>query len=195
MKPWAWRILLSLLLLTLVVAGCEVTRAGYATAAYRVERSAGAFEIRDYPALTLVQTPMTPGGDGEGFRRLFHFIQGDNQKQQKIAMTTPVFMAAVGTNQTMAFVLPDGIATNQAPVPSNPQVTVTAFPPGRYAVMRFSGNRSAAREAASLTQLQSWLQAAGYAQLGRPVYGYFDPPWIPGWWRRNEVMILIAQPQ
>ena len=58
-------------------------------------RSAGKFELRDYPALTVVETTMAQhrhGADGS-FNRLFTFITGRNEAKQKIAMTTPVFMS------------------------------------------------------------------------------------------------------
>ena len=32
-------------------------------------------------------------------------------------------------------------------------------------------------------------EAEGLKELSPPVYGYFDPPWIPGFLRRNEVML------
>ena len=44
-----------------VVAGCKATRAGYETAPYKVVRRDGKFELRDYPSLTVVETPMGGG--------------------------------------------------------------------------------------------------------------------------------------
>ena len=57
----------------LAVAGCKATRACYASAPYKVVRSGGKFEVRDYPALTVVETPMASGGSGadSSFDRLF----------------------------------------------------------------------------------------------------------------------------
>ena len=90
----------------LVTAGCKTSRGGYATAPYKSVRSTGSFEVRDYPALTVVETPLSgPGGDA-GFGRLFRFITGRNEGGQKIAMTTPVFMSGSDSNKTMAFVMP-----------------------------------------------------------------------------------------
>ena len=74
-------------------------------ARYRVVSSDGAFEVRDYADLTLVTTAMrfdAQGNDGS-FSRLFRYISGDNRQQQKVAMTTPVFMergSATLINQT-----------------------------------------------------------------------------------------------
>ena len=62
----------------LIFVGCQATRSGYESAPYQVVRTDGKFELRDYPALTVVETPMARGGneaDGS-FMRLFRFITG-----------------------------------------------------------------------------------------------------------------------
>jgi len=113
---------ISLLILVVVIglalAGCQHTRAGYESAPYKVVRSDGKFELRDYPALTVVETPMAAdsrdGGDGS-FMRLFRFITGGNEARQKIAMTTPVFMSGSESNATMAFVIPAKMKTAEVP--------------------------------------------------------------------------------
>jgi hypothetical protein len=77
----------------LIFVGCQATRAGYESAPCQVVRTDGKLELRDYPTLTLVETPMARGGneaDGS-FNRLFRFITGGNETKQKIAMTTPVY--------------------------------------------------------------------------------------------------------
>ena len=79
-------------MVVVVVAGCKATRAGYESAPYKMVRRDGKFELRDYPALTVVETPMGGGGSNGAngsFNRLFRFITGNNEAKQKIAMTTP----------------------------------------------------------------------------------------------------------
>jgi DNA gyrase inhibitor GyrI len=155
-------------------------------------RSEGKFELRDYPALTVVETPMAAGqrdgGDGS-FMRLFRFITGGNEAKQKIAMTTPVFMSGSDSNATMAFVLPAKMKTGEVPKPSDGAVTVRELPAGRFAVLRYSGGRNAKKEAAALSRLKAWMEAEKLSVLSPPVYGYFDPPWTPAFLRRNEVML------
>jgi hypothetical protein len=109
----------------LVLVGCQVTRAGHESAAYMVVRSDGRFELRDYPALTAVETPMAnPEGSDGSFMRLFRFISGANKSKRKITMTTPVFMSGSATNLTMAFVLPGKLKADAVPKPSDAAVTV-----------------------------------------------------------------------
>ncbi len=184
-------ILLFVFVVMLAVAGCQATRAGYESAGYQVVRASGKFAVRDYPAMALVETPMAASGsaDNGSFMRLFRFIGGSNQARQKIAMTTPVFMSGSGTNATMAFVMPAKLTAGEVPRPADQQVRVREFEPGRFAVLRFSGGRNPANEAAALERLRNWMQAEGLKELSPPIYGYFDPPWILPFLRRNEVML------
>jgi hypothetical protein len=180
----------------LILVGCQATRAGYESAPYKVVRSNGKFELRDYPALTVVETPMAnPNGSDGGFMRLFRFISGANEPKQKIAMTTPVFMSGGATNLTMAFVMPAKMKSAVVPRPADGALTVRELPPGRFAVLRFSGGRNAKHEAETLAQLKSWLEQEHLSAVGGPVYGYFDPPWTPTFLRRNEVMLRTEEPK
>jgi len=181
-----------LVIVGLALVGCKVTRSAYESAPYQVVRADGKFQVRDYPALTVVETPMAAGSrdasDGS-FMRLFRFITGGNEAKQKIAMTTPVFMSGGETNATMAFVLPAKMRAGKVPKPSDGSVTVRELLAGRFAVLRYRGGRNAKKEAESLAQLKRWMETERMSVLSPPVYGYFDPPWTPAFLRRNEVML------
>jgi DNA gyrase inhibitor GyrI len=175
----------------LVLVGCQATRSGYESAPYVVLRRAGKFEVREYPALTVVETPMAAKGsatDGS-FSRLFRFITGGNEAKQKIAMTTPVFMSGSESNTTMAFVMPAKVRAGGVPKPSDGSVQVRELPAGWFAVMRFSGGRNAENEVESLARLRAWMATERLNVISPPVYAYFDPPWTPAFLRRNEVML------
>lgn len=184
---------LMLAVVVVVVAGCKATRGGYESAPYKVVRRDGKFELRDYPSLTVVETPMAGGGsngaDGS-FNRLFRFITGNNEASQKIAMTTPIFMSSNESNRAMAFVMPSGGKMGQVPKPKDATVTVREVAAGRYAVLRYSGGRSPEKEADAERRLKSWIEAERLPAKPPPVFGYFDPPWTPAFLRRNEVMLL-----
>jgi DNA gyrase inhibitor GyrI len=177
--------------LVIMLVGCKATRSGYESAPYKVVRSEGKFELRDYPALMVVETPMSSGAD-TSFNRLFKFITGANEKQQKIAMTTPVFMSGSESTTTMAFVLPAKLKPGEVPQPKDASVQVRELPAGRFAVHRFKGGRNAENEAKTLQRLKDWMSAENLEVLSAPVYGYFDPPWTPTFLRRNEVMLRTA---
>ena len=194
-ENWTINLLRAILstLVGLVATGCGTVRAGYESAPYQVVRASGEFEVRDYPALTVVETPMVLGSNGSdgSFNRLFRFITGGNEAKQEIAMTTPVFMSGNETNATMAFVMPAKMKTGEVPKPSDGNVTVRELARGRFAVLRYSGGRSASNESEALERLRAWMKSEGLKELSAPVYGYFDPPWTPAFLRRNEVMARI----
>lgn len=168
----------------LIIAACATSRAGYETAPYTVVRTVGEFEIRSYPEIALVSTARE--GDDSSFMRLFRYIDGGNATQEKIAMTTPVFMV----EGKMAFVLPEGQGA-QAPAPKSEAVRLETLSAQTVAVLRFSGARSDKSEAAAVTKLRGWLREQGLQEAGRPFSAYYDPPWTPGPLRRNEVLIPI----
>ncbi len=188
---WIW-ILLGVVGIGALVTGCRTTRAGYESAPYTVVRSDGMFELRDYPALTVVETPRTAynqDGSDESFMRLFRFISGQNEAQQEIAMTTPVFMSGSDTSATMAFVMPMKLKLDEVPKPSDGALRVRKLAAGRFAVLRYSGGRNVQNEAEALARLKAWMKTERLSVLSPPVYGYFDPPWTPPLLRRNEVML------
>jgi hypothetical protein len=176
----------------LLTAGCAAMRAGYKSAPYQVARRDGHFELRNYPALVLAETSLR--GSDDSFMRLFRFIGGKNAAKQKIAMTTPVFMADEATNATMAFVMPKNMSAGQTPKPDDPNVSVREIGGGQFAVLRFSGGRNAKNEAAALAKLNSRIARENLKTEGGPIYGYFDPPWTPTFLRRNEVMLRVVTP-
>ncbi len=177
-----------------LATGCGTVRAGYESAPYTVVRESGKFQVRDYPPLNVVETPMARGSTGSdgSFNRLFRYISGGNEAKQKIAMTTPVFMSGNETNATMAFVMPATMKPGDVPKPSDGNVKVSELPAGRFAVLRYSGTRSASNEDEALEELRAWMKSKGIKELSSPIYGYFDPPWTPSFLRRNEVMVRIA---
>jgi hypothetical protein len=179
----------------LLVVGCRATRAGYESAPYKVVRAEGRFELRDYPALVVVETPLSPdGSDANGsFNRLFRFISGANEAGQKIPMTTPVFMSREASNATMAFVMPAKLKPHEVPGPNDAKVRARQLEEGRFAVLRFRGARNETNEARALQELQARMLAEGLTALSAPVFSYFDPPWTPPPLRRNEVMLRTQQ--
>jgi hypothetical protein len=206
MIPRATRAILALISL-LVVNACSVFGSAAAPEPeYSVILSEPPFEVRDYGKLVVAKTPM---GDGSGaaFGRLFDYISGanagerdiamtapvlntDRSEGSKIVMTAPVLQNREGTRE-MVFVLPDAMTLEEAPVPTDPAVTLDIIPARRVAVVRYSGfmARNAAAEEA---RLRDWLSDKSLtAESPAEVAGY-NPPWTLPPWRRNEVLIPVA---
>lgn len=173
----------------LVLTGCKLTRAGYESAEYKVESAAEDFEIREYPELTLASTPMAGGGkaDDKSFMRLFGYISGENEKSEKIAMTTPVFMS----DGDMSFVLPKDVASTGAPKSVGKEVEIQSMSKGRYAAYRFSGGRSDSNVQKAKETLQKWVKANKLTPTGSIISAGYDPPFTPKTFQRNEVLVRI----
>jgi hypothetical protein len=171
----------------------STSRAGYETASFELVKKDGSFEIRDYAPHVVVSTPMKGGEQNGSFGRLFKYISGENAGEQKIAMTTPVFMPASGDGAPgeMQFVVPADIAKAGAPAPADPTVKLTKMSGGKYAVIRYSGKSGADDRAAKLVELRERIAKEGLESVGDPVYAGYDPPWTPGPMRRNEVLLKL----
>ena len=187
MKPGSLAVILPAAFLCLaVLAACAFTRAGYESAPCKTVLKEGDFELREYPELSVVSTEMN--GDDASFMRLFGYISGSNREKQKVAMTTPVIMKG----GRMAFVLPSKDAAH-APSPASDKVKLERLQAAAVAVLRFSGRRSARSEQEALGRLKSILKDRGIQEAGAPFMAYYDPPWMPGFVRRNEVLVPVVK--
>ncbi|MCP4080247.1 MAG: heme-binding protein [Planctomycetaceae bacterium] len=171
------------------------SRSAYESAEYSVLSADGSFEIREYPDLWLAATQSSidaQGGDG-GFMRLFRYISGNNDQDQKIAMTTPVFMEqeASGSGEQMGFVLPKTVAAGEIPEPSQASVELRKRDGGKFAVLRFAGRTDGQAMSEAETKLRKWMQEQGLSGQNTAEMAGYDPPWIPGMFRRNEVLIRL----
>ena len=169
----------------------STSRAATETPEYKVIRKDGEVEIRDYPAFTVATTPMTDGEMNGSFRKLFGFITGTNEQSEKIAMTAPVLIDTAKDKRTMSFIMPKKTTEKGVPKPSGESVSLGKVAAARFAVLRFSGGRTAANEEMALGKLTAWLEAGKMAAKGSAIFAYYDPPWTPIFMRRNEVMLRI----
>lgn len=171
------------------------SRAVTETPDYQVVQTDGKFEIRDYPTLTVATTPM--GGDemNRSFGQLFRFITGNNQKAEKIEMTTPVLIDTAKDRKTMSFIMPRRAVEKGIPEPAGESVALSKVEGARFAVLRFDGGRTAETEKAAIERLKTWLATQKLTGKGDPIFAYYDPPWTPNILRRNEVMIRIEHRQ
>ena len=100
-------------------------------------------------------------------------------------------MRESGKGNTMSFVLPVAVAKRGAPEPAAEEVELEQLSGGKFAVFRFSGLRSNSLEQKSLQKLREWMGQRGLKADGVPSFAYYNPPWVPGFMRRNEVLVPI----
>jgi hypothetical protein len=171
----------------------------------------GVFADRQFaPYLVMVNFVPSDGGFGAGgnvgFRRLFRYISGDNASQAKIDMTAPVerirgsekieMTAPVERTETAAgwsvtFMLPSMYTLENAPVPTDPRVRIREVPGRLMAVLRYSGRWTDSNLAKRSAQLLDAVAAQSIAPIGEVVSAAYDPPFMPPFFRRNEVMIEV----
>ena len=185
-----------ILAIVLPVAGAifwfaSTSRAATESPVYRVIRTDGKVEIREYPGLVLATTPMAGEGMNGSFGQLFRFIDGGNESSEKIAMTSPVLIDTASDAKTMSFIMPKATVEKGVPKPAAENVSVGKVAAATLAVLRFGGGRTAENEAKAIADLKAWLAAQKIAAKGAPMFAYYDPPWTPVFMRRNEVMVRI----
>jgi DNA gyrase inhibitor GyrI len=177
-----------------LAAGLRFSRSGYETAAYRVLADESPFQLREYSELVLATTAMA-GWDLErdgSFMRLFRYISGDNAAAEEISMTTPVFLRRSDDSAKMSFVVPREVAERGAPAATSPEVEIETMSGGRFAAYRFSGVRDEQAYREARARLQAWVEERGWRTEGSPIVAGYDPPFVPGFLRRNEVIVRVA---
>ena len=181
-------------------------------AKYTVIMREGSFELRQYDphivAETMVKGDYDKAGN-EGFRRLFKYISGENQKKQSIAMTAPVsqdagpekiaMTAPVSQEQTggqwrIAFVMPSEYTLDTLPQPVDPKVLLKQVPARRMAAITYSGSWSKARYEEHKALLEAFIQKQKLSPLGEPVLARYNSPFTLWFLRRNEVLIPVQAP-
>jgi SOUL heme-binding protein len=169
------------------------------TIPYIVTGTSGDIEFRQYPPLVIAT--VNNSEDDSGFNLLFAYITGDNKAHSTISMTAPVvtsqqiaMTAPVLSDATsMSFVMPIGKSREEIPDPLDTRVTITTLPERELAVVRFSGYASQKDTDATTSRLLEKLTSAGITPVGQPFLMQYNPPWTPGFLRRNEVGIEIQR--
>ncbi len=171
----------------------NTSRAATESPEYTLVARDGKVEICDYPALTLATTPMLDAKSNDGFGKLFRFITGSNERSQKIEMTAPVLIDREAGQSTMSFIMPRKTVDTGVPNPTGGSVILGKMDAARYAVLRFEGRQTAENERNAIATLRGWLAEQDVTAKGDAVFAYYDPPWTPIPWRRNEVMVRISK--
>jgi hypothetical protein len=179
----------------------------------------GDFELRDYApyivAETVVETTDFGEAGNEGFRRLGGYIFGENLKDQKVSMTAPVIQqtapapgrdgekismtAPVSTEATakgyrVAFMMPSEFTLDKLPRPKDPRITFRTIGSRRVAAIRFSGGWDTKKFKDREESLLRWVQEKGWTRKGDPIVARYNPPFMPSFLRRNEILIEVNAP-
>ncbi len=143
----------------------------------------------------------------EGFGILADFIFGNNtkkvsipmtapvvqEKSEKIAMTAPVNIEPVkGDSYLISFFMPSKYTLAALPRPNNKEVSLRKVPAHKVATLRFSGFVNEKVIKKRTQELRSWLAKENLTAHGDFTVARYNPPWIPWFLRRNEIMARVS---
>ncbi len=203
-----WNLLLGILAIAGIIMGGSHAMATE-EAPFTEMKKSGNLELRKYPAYIVAETYVE--GDfekvgNEGFRRLANYIGGQNQKRasiamtapvsqeaegEKIAMTAPVSQEQIGNLWRITFVMPSKYTLDTLPRPDDERVTLMEEPSRLMAVIRYSGTWRRKRYDDHEAKLIDWIEREGWKRVGEPVWARYNPPFMPWFLRRNEILIPV----
>ena len=144
----------------------------------------------------------------EGFRRLYAYISGENMKKQSISMTAPVGQEAGSQKIAMTapvkqeknddqwritFLMPAEYTLEMLPEPKDTRVILAQEPGRLMAAVKYSGTWSEEGYEENKALLEEYIQKRGLTIAGAPVWARYDPPFMPWFLRRNEVLIPVEK--
>lgn len=161
---------------------------------YKVIKKTGSFELRHYQSYTMIESFDNNLKSYNGFRLIFDFIQGSNQNNQKIAMTAPVVnhLDEKGI-YTTAFVMPSKMKHDDVPLPLDQNLKKVLVPERICAVYKFSFNPKMDSIRNYEVDLRSWIKQEGYTIVSELQLARYNPPFIPGFLKRNELWFEVIK--
>lgn len=160
---------------------------------YKLIKKYKNFEIRTYEA-TLFTSVQLPGNkykesSSKGFSILAGYIFGGNEKNEKIAMTSPVAMS-LDDSMTMMFMVPKKFKKETLPKPNQPEIKFREEPAKKVAAITFSGWADDEKIAKFKQELIGALKAENIKYSNRFYFlGYNAPYEVFN--RKNEIIVEL----
>jgi hypothetical protein len=178
------------------------------TPKYYVIKKQNEIEIRRYLAYiqaeVVIDEKQYISAVEKGFNVLAGYIFGNNVSKQKIDMTSPVQasqsekiamtkpVTVTGESSfTVAFIMPSAYTPETLPQPKDSQIQFRLIPARSLAAIRFSGFFRQDKIQKNKQRLGQWLKEHCIETEGDFIVAGYNPPWVPGFLARNEVLIPI----
>jgi hypothetical protein len=190
---WIPAAVIALILISVLVM--SFTSKGTETPEYKVLKTIEDVEIRLYPNMIVAKTALSGNSfdqqGSNGFRTIAGYIFGGNDKNQKIAMTSPVVMS-IGDSATMYFVMPKSYKQSDLPTPNSTQVKIMEESAKTLAVISYGGFSSDEKIENHRAKLAAILTKNNIKTKGDFMYMGYNAPWdiID---RKNEVAIEVVE--
>ncbi len=151
------------------------------------------FEVRQYAPAIYSSVKMSNNSYNEtssvGFRTLAGYIFGGNDKEQSIAMTSPVKME-LGDSMKMSFMVPSNMNMESLPKPNSGAVYFEKEEQKIMAAIEFGGWASDEKIASYKAKLAKLLTKEGLKWKGSFMYLGYNPPYVVIN-RRNEIVVEL----
>ena len=177
-----------ILLILISVIALNSQSMAYEEANYEVVKENKNYEIRKYSDRLVIETNSM---QGNGFRKLFNYISGNNEQKEEIKMTVPVTQEIKNGNMTMQFYLPSKFNKDNAPKPSNSDIKILTIEGGYYAVIGYSGRSSDKNFLKNKDILEKQLKQDNIEILSPPIRASYNSPFTLPILKRNEVMYRV----
>jgi hypothetical protein len=109
-----------------------------------------------------------------------------------IAMTAPVGQRPGDGGYWVSFVMPAGFSLVTLPQPSHGRIRLREIDARVVAAIRFRGWWRPRTVRRYRQELEQWARHSAIEAAGEPVYARYNPPWVPGFLRRNEILLPLA---
>ena len=160
---------------------------------YQVVKKYKDFEIRNYEASLFTTVKLSSKGykdtSRKGFSILAGYIFGDNDKNKKIAMTSPVAMS-LEDSATMMFMVPREFDKKTLPKPNQPQINFVEEPAKKIAAISFTGWANDEKIAKYQKKLKLILETENISYTNQFYFFGYNPPYEI-FNRKNEVIVEL----
>jgi hypothetical protein len=179
---------------------------------YHVVERDGNIEVREYNEYITAYVDVASNFDGalySGFMKLFNYISGKNTNRSKIKMTVPVTEEQVSASEKISmtapvtsekvsddvyrisFIMPPGYLLDRLPLPDDKEIKFKKLEPFKAAVITFSGRLKEKLANEKTEELKAWLVKNRLRPGSNYIAAQYNPPWIPGFMRKNEIIVEI----
>ncbi|MFT5244317.1 MAG: hypothetical protein ACI8QQ_002255 [Psychroserpens sp.] len=162
---------------------------------YVVNKKYDAFEIRSYEATLFSSVKLSANtykdASSKGFSILAGYIFGGNEKNEKIAMTSPVSMS-LEDSMTMMFMVPKKFKKETLPQPNQSQIKFREEPAKTVAAISFGGWANDEKIEKYKQKLKSALDAEGVTYTNQFYFLGYNPP-FEIFNRKNEIIVELER--
>jgi len=165
------------------------------TYSYDVTKKYDAFENRNYEASLFTYVKLSGNKyrdeSSKGFSILAGYIFGGNDKNEKIAMTSPVAMS-LEDSMTMMFMVPKKFKKETLPKPDQSEIKFQEEPKKTVAAIAFSGWANDEKIEKYKQKLKSALDAKEIPYTNRFFFLGYNPPYEI-FNRKNEIIVELKR--